>query len=85
MLDHINRDPSDNRLCNLRVVDHAINNNNRRSSDHGNVWEADGKWRAELCHRNTRYSLGRYPTEEMARLISRGVKKYIMIFEEAML
>ena len=31
-IDHINRNSLDNRLCNLRNVDHATNMNNRRNS-----------------------------------------------------
>ena len=29
MIDHLNRDPSDNRICNLRVCTARVNNNNR--------------------------------------------------------
>ena len=32
IVDHINQDPLDNRRCNLRIVDHKTNMNNRKDN-----------------------------------------------------
>ena len=85
MLDHINNDPTDNRLCNLRPANYTLNINNCPRRLRGRARKSGKKWESLMTYRKKYYYLGRYPTEEMARLISRGVKKYIMLFEEAML
>lgn len=54
-IDHINGNPSDNRLCNLRDVSHAENMRNRRVSSNsksgvmGVYWnKKSGKWHAQV-------------------------------------
>ena len=85
MLDHINRDTSDNRLCNLRPTNKILNSSNSDAFSKGDAQFRNGKWTARARHRGKRYHLGLYPTEAMARLISRGVKTYLMVLEEAVL
>lgn len=74
-IDHINGDPSDNRLCNLRDVPHQINLQNMRRSTkgrkHGSLmgtaWHAKtGKWRALIKVEGHQRSLGYFVTEELA-------------------
>lgn len=56
-IDHINGDPSDNRLVNLREVDNRLNAQNKRHPRAGNTsgllgvsWQSKAqKWRAQIC------------------------------------
>lgn len=68
MVDHINGNSMDNRLCNLRMVTLQQNQFNRR--DIGSVeWEESRrKWRARMVFSGSRISLGRYRTKGMAML-----------------
>lgn len=46
-IDHINRDPADNRLVNLRAVPQAVNAANRGEA--GVTWDASrARWKAQL-------------------------------------
>ena len=66
MLDHINRDRSDNRICNLRIVTHQENcfNNNYK----GYSWDINrNKWKSQIRIDGKSIHLGRYDTEEEAR------------------
>lgn len=64
-VDHINGRPDDNRLDNLRAVDHATNGKNRRigvnntSGALGVRWEA-GKWRATMSANGAGIHIGRF-------------------------
>ena len=75
-IDHINRDPSDNRWCNLRSASPRDNVMNRRSyrmrldNKSGYVgvsfMRSCGKWRAELSMNGTRQYLGIFATSSEA-------------------
>lgn len=67
LIDHINGDKLDNRLCNLRLVTKAENAKNRRptkgskSGLNGVVWRNDNsKWRAFIRWNNRLEHLGSY-------------------------
>ena len=66
-IDHINRDRSDNRIENLRLVKQGENDKNRSRYKNakgpltGVHWDAGRKkWRADICSGDKRYNLGRY-------------------------
>ncbi|UTI65605.1 HNH endonuclease [Paraconexibacter antarcticus] len=71
-VDHINGDKLDNRRCNLRVVTHAENQQNRRegygiSSHRGVSWDATrGKWTARVKLAGKVHYLGRFEDEQKA-------------------
>ena len=72
-IDHINNDPSDNRIDNLRAVTTAQNNMNQRklkektSSLKGVFWsKRDMAWRSRLIHEGNTYELGLFPDEHLA-------------------
>lgn len=66
-IDHVNRDPSDNRIENLRAVTHQENHWNRGAS--GTDYMArKKKWRARIRDKNgTDHHLGLFDTEAEAR------------------
>jgi len=73
IVDHINHNTLDNRLCNLRIVDASENQRNRYRNRKGSsrfkgVSYAGGRraWLAQICHRGRRYRLGRFLTEQEA-------------------
>lgn len=73
VIDHINRDPYDNRLCNLRLCSQQQNtfnagpSKNNTSGFKGVYFRKDtGKWAAEITHNRKKKSLGCYPTPELA-------------------
>ena len=84
MLDHINRDRTDNRLENLRVTTPLLNANNKENVG-VTPYLKSGKWVARLRHRGKSIHLGVFPKKSRARLVSIVVKKYLMFLEEAML
>lgn len=72
-IDHINGDPSDNRLSNLRAATPAQNNMNRRkdcrnsSGKTGVTWCANSKkWRADIGQDGRILRLGRFDTLKAA-------------------
>lgn len=73
VIDHINGDPGDNRLTNLRSVTHAENGRNVKvpaDNSSGRVgvrWNDEcGKWRAEIQANGRREYLGSFATFEAA-------------------
>jgi hypothetical protein len=74
MLDHINGDPSDNRLKNLRAADARINAENRRSARAGSKSKLLGaqwhkqraKWQAAITVHKRKIYLGIFDTQEEA-------------------
>lgn len=75
MVDHINRDKTDNRLCNLRTCTYQENNRNReykntKSGAQGvNIVCKNGRtsYRARICVDGKRISLGYFETLEKAK------------------
>lgn len=73
IVDHINRNPSDNRKSNLRICDYKVNNRNRslgRNNTSGFAGvtfdKSRKKWMAHLKVDNKFINLGRYDTIEEA-------------------
>jgi len=66
MIDHVNGDRTDNRICNLRLASHAQNQANRRKtvgeSGLKGVSQHQGRWRATIKSRH----LGMFDTPEEA-------------------
>lgn len=73
LLDHINRDRTDNRLSNLRLSDKFLNRQNSpapitsTSGIKGVNWnKVLGKWHARISLNNRRYHLGWFDTADAA-------------------
>lgn len=82
-IDHINNDPSDNRICNLRAATSSQNSKNQRkikrktSSLKGVFWSRkEGAWRSRLIHEGKSYNLGLFSDEQLAH------KSYCKLAEE---
>lgn len=73
-IDHINRNPLDNRKQNLRIVTHSENMLNRECciNDDAGVMFYHNKWRVDLKRNNNRYYLGSYDTKEEAIVVRRN-------------
>jgi hypothetical protein len=68
MLDHINGDKTDNRICNLRISNKYKNQWNRFDEIKGYSWSArDNKWKSTIKANGKSIFLGLYETEEEAR------------------
>lgn len=72
-IDHLNCDRGDNRIENLRIVDHKENNRNRRkakgtsSKFKGVSWNAKtGKWTSQIYAQGRQRYLGSFDIEEDA-------------------
>lgn len=74
VVDHINRNPLDNRRSNLRVVTPYENNQNRVLTHNGYRIEGKGinrtpngkRWRARICVKGKQKELGVFDTKEEA-------------------
>jgi hypothetical protein len=81
-VDHINRDPKDNRIENLRLADPTLSNHNRDSRAKGGPYRGVmkdpncNKFRAQIQCRGQHYYLGLYSTaEEAARVRDQKAKE----------
>lgn len=68
VIDHINRNKLDNRMCNLRSVSVAVNNHNKGkllgcASKYFGVTKHGNNWRARIGVNNVRIPLGTYKNE----------------------
>lgn len=75
IVDHINRNPLDNRKENLRITDYFGNNENSskrrtaKTSIHKGVDRlSNGKWRAQIQIKGKKINLGTFLTESLASL-----------------
>ena len=73
-IDHINRNKSDNRISNLRLVTRKQNmeNTSRPTTNISGYkgvswWRATSKWKAQISHAGKKYHIGLYETKEEAR------------------
>jgi hypothetical protein len=73
LLDHIDRDPTNNRIANLRECTHAQNQQNKRTyaNNHSGVkgvswYPRYGKWRVRIQHMGTPILVGMYSDFEKA-------------------
>lgn len=72
ILDHVNKDPSDNRICNLREATHQQNMMNRPASkcnptgSKGVSLYNNGKYRARIVANGVRHHLGKFTSLEEA-------------------
>jgi hypothetical protein len=74
LLDHIDGDPTNNRIENLRQATYADNNRNSvhasGSGVKGVTWDATrNKWRCQIHVANQNYNLGRYDTLAEAQAV----------------
>ena len=85
-VDHINGDPSDNRICNLRVCDNSDNakntkiSRNNTSGYHGVTSRPSGRYRARIMVNRKEIHLGTYDTFEEAK--SARIKAELRYFGE---
>lgn len=74
LIDHIDGDPANNRLNNLRLATATQNNHNTRkrktktTSRYKGVSKVSGKWGAYINYDGRSHTIGRYATEEEAAL-----------------
>jgi len=87
LIDHINGNPSDNRLCNLRDATHKINAENQRRAQKnskskmlGAQWnERLGKWQSAICVDGVKKHLGVFNTPEDAHAAYINAKRKMHI------
>lgn len=68
-IDHINNNPSDNRIVNLRSVTHSQNSFNKPSVKGYYFHKASGKYQVRITVDGKTTYLGEYKTEEEARKV----------------
>jgi hypothetical protein len=74
LIDHINRDKSDNRICNLRIANKTINAQNSISARKNSTSKilgafpikSSGKWRSRIVVDGKNIHLGCFKTPELA-------------------
>jgi hypothetical protein len=77
IVDHIDRNRSNNNISNLRLLDKSGNNRNRDSK--GVTWDADrNKWRAQISVDDKTQMLGRFDKREQAEECYEFVKAYLI-------
>lgn len=86
-VDHINRNRLDNRRCNLRIVSHRHNMQNKpsytgsASQYRGVSWDSQRSlWRARVTVDGKQYRLGRFASEAEAGEIARQARLRLMPF-----
>jgi hypothetical protein len=84
MLDHVNRNRQDNRICNLRIATTKQNNENislrshNTSGHRGVTWhKAAKKWMASVTHNKKQIYLGLFEDVKEAALIAESKRKQL--------
>lgn len=78
-IDHINRNPGDNRLANLREVTNSENQYNRTRNGCAFYCSQKRKWQACVMVQRKTCHIGMYDTEEEARRVSNEVGKRVSV------
>ena len=74
-VDHINRDRTDNRIANLRVVSRSANNFNTDKHKGCYFCKTTGKWKASVVSNYKSYHVGYFKTEKEATDAYRRAKE----------
>lgn len=80
VVDHINRNPLDNRRCNLRVVTYRTNNINKVKSSkyYGTSFDKEwNKWIAQIAENGKTIKLGRFNCRIMAKAVYEMARELI--------
>jgi hypothetical protein len=83
LIDHINGDPKDNRIANLRDASHAVNMQNRQRPHKNNrsgflgIRFIANRWRASISLNGKVHNLGRYKTPEEAQAAYFSAKRFM--------
>lgn len=83
-IDHINGNPLDNRICNLREATNSENNYNSRLPSNNNsgvkgvvLHKMSGKWQAQICVCKKNIYLGLFENFELAKdAVNKARQKY---------
>mgnify|MGYP001591247148 FL=1 len=88
-VDHINHDTLDNRKINLRIVNNAENNQNRRAQSgskseiRGVTWRADTqKWHVRVELNGKKHCFGQYLNLKDAEMAAKNARKLLMPFSQ---
>lgn len=84
-VDHINRNPYDNRKCNLRLIPHCLNvvNSEKALSNSGCRYKGvswhkrSQKWQVHLVHKGIKYYGGLHDTQKDAAIKANEIMKQI--------
>jgi len=80
-IDHINGNPSDNRIVNLREATRSLNLQNLRKPKFNNksgflgVCKNGNNWSAQICVNGKKVSLGTYPSPDQAHVAYVNAKR----------
>ena len=78
-VDHIDRNPSNNKWCNLRCCDRTVNNLNTRGKG---VSKVGSKYRAYVTYNNKKHHLGYFnDKEEALQVVKKTREKFIIQHE----
>lgn len=82
VIDHIDGNPENNAIANLRDVTVSVNGQNQKRANAGNKWPLGtslhyGKWEAKICLDGRRIYLGRYPSPELAHAAYVSAKRQL--------
>lgn len=75
VVDHIDEDPSNNKLNNLRLL--TISQNTARRNREPKCYQRNGRWGFQACFtlKGIKYNLGTFKTEEEASKVGRAARK----------